>query len=116
MAGASVFRERLAGDPGAIAFAEAVFAQLLGPAGALGSAPPAARDALALQLTDLLLDSASGASDDALAERLLAEPAVAAAFFQNLDLLYEHPSPLADAVSALLMRALEIAAAREGRA
>jgi hypothetical protein len=112
MAAASILRERLAADPGGLHFAEAVFAQLIGPAGALGAAPPATRDALALHLADLLLQSAAGATDG-LAHRLLAEPALAAAFFQNLDLLYTHSSAHADAVSALLMRTLELAAHAE---
>ena len=109
----TILRERLAADPGALLFAEAVFAQLVGPAGALRSAPPAVRDALALHLLDLVLGSAAGAADDLLALRLLAEPPLAAAFFQNLDLLYAHDSPHADAMSAVLMRALELAAAAE---
>ena len=110
---ASLLSERLAGDPGALRFAEAVFAQLTGPAGALGAAPPAARDALALHLSELLLSAPAVGENDALALRLIAEPPLAAAFFQNVDLLYRHDSPRADAVSALLMRALEIAAAEE---
>jgi hypothetical protein len=110
---ASLLGARLAGDAGALRFAEAVFTQLTGPAGALAAAPPAARHALALHLSDLLLDSPLAAADDALALRLLSQPPLAAAFFQNLDLLYRHHSPLADPVGALLMRALEIAAAEE---
>lgn len=108
----SLLRQRLSADPGAIPFAEAVLAQLIGPAGALAGAPPAARHALEIHLADLLLASAAPA-DDALAARLLAEPALAAAFFQNLDLLYAHESLHADAMSALLMRTLELAAAED---
>ena len=107
-----MLRERLAADPGAIPFAEAVFAQLIGPAGALAGAPPAARDALELHLADVVL-AAAAADPDALARRLLAEPPLAAAFFQNLDLLYTHASTHADALSALLMRTLELAAEHE---
>ena len=112
-AAASILRDRLAGDPGALRFAEAVFAQLVGPAGALGGAHAAARDDLAAELADVLLASGEGARDDALALRLLAQPALASAFFQNLDLLYEHSSAYADAASALLMRALELASREE---
>jgi hypothetical protein len=104
----SLLRERLSGDPGAIPFAEAVFAQLVGPAGALAGAPPAARDVLEAHLADVLL--ASAGEDGTLAARLLAEPPLAAAFFQNLDLLYAHGSTHADAMSTLLMRVLELAA------
>jgi hypothetical protein len=45
---------------------------------------------------------------DDVARRLLAEPAMLAAFFQNLDLLFEHRAPGANAVSLLLMRAMEL--------
>ena len=108
MTAGALLRERLAADPAALPFAEAVFAQLVGPAGALAGAPPAARDALAVHLADTLL---AGARDpEAAAPRLLAEPPLAAAFFQNLDLLYASASPHADAISLLLMRALELAA------
>ena len=104
--------ERLADDPGALRFAEAVFTQLTGPAGAFGSAPPAARDALAIHLSDLL-HGLTTAANEALALRLVDEPALAAAFFQNLDLLYTHGSPVADPMSALLIRTLELAAEQE---
>ena len=50
---------------------------------------------------------ADAAIDD-VARRLLAEPAMLAAFFQNLDLLYEHGAPGADAVALVLMRAMEL--------
>ena len=103
----ALLREMLSADPGAIPFAEAVLAQLLGPAGALAGAPMAARDALANHLADTIL--ASAAADETLAPRLLAEPPLAAAFFQNLDLLYTHASTHADAMSLLLMRTLELA-------
>ena len=110
----SVLRDRLAADPGAIPFAEAVLAQLIGPAGPLAGAPLAARDALERHLADVVL-ATPGPDPDALARRLLAEPPLAAAFFQNLDLLYTHSSPSADSMSALLMRTLELAAEHEGR-
>ena len=108
----SLLRERLGADPGAIPFAEAVLAQLTGPAGAFAGAPHTARDALELHLADVVL-AAAATDPDELARRLLAEPPLAAAFFQNLDLLYTHTSPHADAVSALLMRTLELAAEHE---
>lgn len=40
------------------------------------------------------------------AERLAAEPVVLSSFFQNVDLLYDHRSPLADAVSGLILEAV----------
>ena len=45
---------------------------------------------------------------DAAARRLLAEPPMLAAFFQNLDLLFEHRAAGAEAVARLLMRAMEL--------
>lgn len=45
---------------------------------------------------------------DAAARRLLAEPPMLAAFFQNLDLLFEHRASGAEAVARLLMRAMEL--------
>ena len=106
----TLLHELLAADPAALPFAEAVLAQLVGPAGALAGAPPAARDALAVHLADVILSSADAAAG---APRLLAEPPLAAAFFQNLDLLYTHESPHADAVSLLVMRTLELAAEQD---
>lgn len=53
-------------------------------------------------------DGASGAPPDEVVRRLLAEPAMLAAFFQNLDLLFEHGAPGAKVVSLLLMRAMEL--------
>lgn len=40
------------------------------------------------------------------AESLAAEPVVLSSFFQNVDLLYDHRSPLADAVSGLILEAV----------
>lgn len=40
------------------------------------------------------------------AGRLAAEPVLLSSFFQNVDLLYEHASPLADAVSGLILEAV----------
>jgi hypothetical protein len=45
--------------------------------------------------------------DDA-ARTLLGNPPLLAAFFQNLDLLYQHDAPGAPAVSLLLMRTMEL--------
>lgn len=112
-AAASILRERFAEDRGALLFAEAVFAQLIGPAGALREAPAAVRDALARDVVDLLAASPEDPGDDVLALRLFERPPLAAAFFQNLDLLYSYSSPYADPVSTLLMRTLELAAAAE---
>lgn len=40
-----------------------------------------------------------------------ADPALLAAFFQNLDVLYANSAPCADAASAVLMRAMELSRA-----
>lgn len=69
------------------------------------------RDARAVALRVLrdagALDLPADASTlDAAARRLLADPPMLAAFFQNLDLL--DAGPRADAVALLLMRAMEL--------
>lgn len=108
-----LLRERLAGDPGGRPFAEAVLAQLVGPAGALADTGTGFHEALALHISEILLASPGAGRDDALAHRLLAEPALAAAFFQNLDLLFTHGSVHAEAIGALVMRTVELAAAAD---
>ena len=115
LAAASILRERLAADAGALLFAEAVFAQLIGPAGALRDAPGHTRDALAHDVADILLASPDDPGDDLLPLRLLHQPPLAAAFFQNLDLLYSYASRYSDPVGAVVMRALELAAIDEAR-
>ena len=110
----SLLRERLAADPGARPFAEAVLTQLVGPAGPLSDTGMRFREALAIHIAEILLASSAAKPDDALALGLLSEPALAAACFQNLDLLYTHASFHADAMGALIMRTLELAAAEEG--
>ena len=47
---------------------------------------------------------------DAPARRLLAEPEMLAAFFQNVDLLYAAAAREADAAGAVVMRAMELLA------
>lgn len=47
---------------------------------------------------------------DRAAHDLAGDPALLAAFFQNIDLLYADRFPRADAVSALILRALELSA------
>ncbi|MBW3628349.1 MAG: hypothetical protein KY464_03535 [Gemmatimonadetes bacterium] len=113
LSAASILRQRLAHDQGALLFAEAVFAQLISPAGALREGPAEVRDALAHEVADLLLASPDDPGDEGLALRLLEQPPLAAAFFQNLDLLYSYASPYANRVGTLLMHTLELAAAAE---
>jgi hypothetical protein len=79
-------------------FASAVVAQLAGGAG--GEAEIARRVAAMVR--------ASGVGPpEVAAEALCADPPLFAAFFQNLDLLFAAPAPEADAVSGLVMAALE---------
>ncbi len=82
-----------------------------GSAAGAGAADGAGTDG-AGTATEAGADTGVGAEADAaiddVARRLLAEPAMLAAFFQNLDLLYEHGAPGADAVALVLMRAMEL--------
>lgn len=70
--------------------------------------PDASADAVAAEAaaTRALALLQEPGTDEAV-ERLLADAPLLAAFFQNLDLLYAHAAPPADAVAALVMRALE---------
>lgn len=99
-------RARLTPAAAALPFAEAVLRQLASGAGALADAPDAEAEALADRIAVLLLEVDAPASDLQVA-RLAAEPALASALFQNLDLLYLHPWPGADGVGLLLARLLE---------
>lgn len=94
--------DRLGRTSEALPFAEAVVAQLTGAAGAMSGAPEAARLDLAREVAELLLSVRSGDQlDDA-----FSGPELAAAFFQNIDLLYLHGWAHADGVSALIMAAI----------
>ena len=81
------------------------------PGAGVGSGGEAEAERRALAL---LRDAGALAGDaslpplDDVARRLLAEPPMLAAFFQNLDLLFEHRVQGAEAVSLLLMRAMEL--------
>jgi hypothetical protein len=81
-------------------FAAAVVAQLAwgGEAGA--------EAAVAHRVAAMVRAAAAGPLPVAAAE-LRADPPLFAAFFQNLDLLFAAPVPESDAVSALVMAALE---------
>lgn len=58
-------------------------------------------------LIESLLDGArSDTGRAAVAARLAGDPPLLAIFFQNVDLLYEHGDPDADAVSLAVMEAL----------
>lgn len=93
--------DALAAEPALLPFARAAALQL-----ARGGPSP---EAAALRVAGLLRDAgllAAPAVTDAAAE-LADDPALLAAFFQNVDLLYEESFARADAVSLLVMAALE---------
>lgn len=93
----------------ALPFAEAVIAQVAHPLGAPPAARPGARERLVARRVVRLL-AASVRPDPAparAAARLAGDPTLLAAAFQNVDLLYAHRCPRADAVSLLVMGAIE---------
>lgn len=112
---ARVLRERLGEGSAALPFARAVLAQLTGTPGAAAAASPRERRQLAEGVAELLRGAERGDSPDAPARALLAEPALASALFQNVDLLYAAGWAAADAVSAVVMRAVELAASASER-
>jgi hypothetical protein len=92
------------GEESALTFLAAVVAQAALPLGLRVPEPElAGRESRVASLALAVLDPA----DAAAAERLRGEPVLLAAFFQNIDLLYRHGYPRADAVAMLVMRALE---------
>lgn len=103
------------GTGAVLPFLEAVVQQAalpLGEAVPVAEAPERERRTTE-QVVELLLVARSAMGEqgekypDEAAERLRAHPLLLAAFFQNIDLLYQHGYPHADAVSLLIMRALE---------
>lgn len=87
----------------ALPFLEAVAGQVAHRHGEPEGDPREAELAAGVRALELLL---APEEEDA-AGRLVSEPPMLAAFFQNVDLLYEHRDPHADAVAGLVMRALE---------
>ena len=84
----------------------------LGP-GTEGAAP----ERVATVVDRLLRDAADRDRREELVDRLLEDPPLAAAIFQNVDLLFTHGHPGADAVGSLVMRVVERAfEAEEGGA
>ena len=84
-----------------VPFATAVVTQL-----SLSPGATADEGATARGVVRLIRAASAGDIEDAAAE-LYANPALFAAFFQNLDLLFAVPLPVADAVTGLVMAALE---------
>ena len=110
MADAQHSQEAVSGA--ALPFVRSVVAELTG-LGPLGPPTHGRVEAAAKLVVELLLDCGRLEPDQA-ARALLVEPAFAASFFQNLDLLYEHSYSHSDAVSGVLLRVLELAAHAEG--
>lgn len=111
---ARVLRERLGEGSAALPFARAVLTQLTGTPGTAAPAPPRERRRTAEQVAELLRAGERGDPPEAPARALVAEPALAAAVFQNVDLLYAAGWPAADAISAVVMRTVELAAESNG--
>jgi hypothetical protein len=99
----ALLRSDLAGAEAMLPFASSVVAQLARGADA------ADEGATARRVAAVVRSAASGPLEVAAAD-LCADPPLFAAFFQNLDLLFAAPVPEADAVSGLVMAALERAA------
>jgi hypothetical protein len=94
--------------PGLEPFVRAVVRQLAGstvpdPSGAAGD-PDARTEAAVRRLVGAAVE---GGSTAALGAELAGDVPLLASFFQNVDLLYAHGYADADAVSALIMAALE---------
>lgn len=94
-------RTRLAAEPDALPFAEAVATQLAHPPGAQGD-PDAERAAVDRIVGFLAAAAGGGDGDD-----LLADPALLSAVFQNLDLLYAPGIHPPDGVALLLARLID---------
>jgi hypothetical protein len=106
---AAVLQEALGAGHAALPFAGAVVRQLDGvpePGGGTRPRDPAATagSVAALVRGCERADGPAGGAPAALA----ADPPLLAAFFQNVDLLYRHGYPHADAVGALVMGAVEL--------
>jgi hypothetical protein len=97
----------------ALPFAEAVVEQVAHPLGTAPSADPAgAERAVGGRVVGLLEGSVAGASAAAEAAAGLSnDPAMLAAFFQNLDLLDRRTDARTDAVALLVLSAMERLAA-----
>jgi hypothetical protein len=105
---AAVLEDALGAGHAALPFAAAVVRQLEGvpePGGGTRLRAPAASARTVAALVRGC-ERPGGPADGAPAA-LAADPPLLAAFFQNVDLLYRYGHPHADAVGALVMRALE---------
>jgi hypothetical protein len=103
----SMLEGRLGPGGADLPFAAAVVRQLTRHA----TEDPVAPAEVAERVVDLLLAAERG--DEAAEHALAADHAMLAAFFQNVDLLYQHAHPTADSVSALILQALHHATESE---
>ena len=85
-------------------FVQAVVAQLTGTAGQLRDATEEEQSLLRNRVMEVL--DLAGEDDDRLAAELPGDPPFASTLFQNVDLLYLHDHPNADAVGLLLLRVI----------
>ncbi|HET6764777.1 MAG TPA: hypothetical protein VFH27_13925 [Longimicrobiaceae bacterium] len=94
--------------PGLEPFVRAVVQQLCASTGAYGQPEEGAAEARVERAARGFVDRAmSGEPPAELGAGLADDVPLLAAFFQNVDLLYEHGYAQADAVSGLIMAALE---------
>lgn len=100
------------GGGGAESFVEAVVTQLSRALDGAGPGTQQQLDGLAGQLTSFLLACERGSADSAV-QVLLAEPLLLSTVFQNVDLLYAHDYPHADAVGLATVDAVHRAAEEE---
>lgn len=92
-------------------FVEAVTFQHSHPLGIDPAEPATQRERRSARLVLEVLRASCGSQSERAAREaadlLASDPALHAAFFQNIDLLYEYRYAQADAVAAMVMRALE---------
>lgn len=102
----AVLEAALGRDDPALGFARAVLVQVALPPGA--AQDPVAEMAAARAIAGVLARRAepAGADGRTPARVLAADPVLLAAFFQNVDLLYDAASPDADRVSGWIMEAV----------
>lgn len=93
-------------------FVEAVIDQISRGVDQVGPSGQQRVDALADRLATILIAFEQGVTEPALAT-LVEDPLLLSSFFQNVDLLYAHAYPHADAVSMLTLEAIHLAVEAE---
>lgn len=99
-------------SPSALPFARAVFTQLARGPGAYAASSAPEIDSLARRISRMFHAAESG--DSSIGDELAAQPLIAAAFFQNIDLLYDSRFPRADLVSVAIGQALQTLSEDDG--